>query len=384
MTQQTKAQTERPVVALVMPNRPTLDKVIAAVGVQLALRQKFDVVYLYCHVNEPDKNDFREWGKVCSLGHNPILIDVGNNKYHNQTGSAAEMVKRRFHISHPIYCKLAQIATDNNKNGYLKKSQHSVARIMRQIVHLDDLTTTEMVDRVVDVVDAYFLAPRRTFDCLFKQKQHHDLFRIWQRVAPSGEKSVADFNLAMYLRQLFCSGTIEDDEIIAKINWWRDREAEVGLMETVATAKVTAPNYQYYSFAIGNIPCGVFEAENYFETIAILEEFLNSGKLMLGIIRHPSRHSLIKLSRKFQGIELRQFFEKLNELEPKRWYAEIRYSSGTALMNGSPQYDKVPPTSFAALGLVKLASDLVRIPQAHFVCEGERDPARVQTLAIKR
>ena len=345
----------KPVMIVVVPGRPPIDKFVAARRV-IQDRDQYHVQMAFCDVNQPTPEHMARWRAMCSPGVEPYLIDVGDRKYHEMGSSAAEVEMKASETHDGRTLKhLVDLVNNNNKTGGLKSSRHSVAKLVRDAYHVMNggSDSQEVVfDHGMDVVNAYFFDhSRRAWDTL-SNPEHATLKELWDGFNVT-EREVLDFTLPLYFKHLFMSGR-SAKEIIEKISWWNNKAERVAKCRATARGKAYNPGI----FAAQGHPAGFLYVENYFEAEEAPYQLFRNKAIGLSvlIIRNELGQVHIKSSFRYPGINFDKLFEFLNRMEPGRWYLETRFKAGPMLMNGSRQFTGVAATSFSDSELIKLIS----------------------------
>jgi hypothetical protein len=353
---------QKPVVMVVVPARPPIDKLVAFKRVQLDLRDEVRLEVAFCGVNEPNSEHLALWQSNCSAGRTPYLIDVGKKKYHKLSSSAAQVEKMFSDTqSGSIFNKLVELVNQNNKSGFLKERRYSVAKILREAYHVmngGEYSQEVVFDHGMDVVNAFFfIQNRREWNTLFNDPQYLKLRELWYGFNVI-EKEILPFTLPLYFKQLFTSGRSEA-EIISSITWWLDKAQRVASAHDSARNKTYRPRL----FHIQRKAAGLIHINGHFEAEAAQYQWVGSGKFVIGIFRNDLGQVHVKCSVKHKGIDLYPFFVELKKLEPGKWYLEQRFKGIPMLMNGSSQFFDVTPTTLSDDDLIEMASRLVKLPQ---------------------
>ena len=338
----------KPVICVVVPALPPVDKYVAAKRVALDLGPFFRVRMAFCDVNIPTPEHYRQWDAICSEDRTAVLIDVGDGKYHKGFQSAAEMARLASSVEGgAVWNQLVGLANRNNETGFLKQFPYSTAKLIREAYHTatNPIVSQEFFwDKMMDVVNSFFWRQnRRDWNALFSDPKFVTLHRLWEGFNVQ-EKDVQPFTVPMYFRRLFMSGRPEAD-IIAKVTWWMKKGKQVQNLHAEARKK----RYELQRFQVCGKPAFVAAVGNYFEAAAVSYQFLGSGRFALGVLRGPNGHAHIQPSFRHKDSDLSGVFAELDRREPTRWYYETRFDGGRSqmLMNGSWQFQGVTPTGLS-------------------------------------
>lgn len=352
----------KPMLVVVVPNSPPIDKLVAFKRVQLDRQDNFFLRVAFCDVNEPTPGHLATWKEMGSSDQEPYFLDVGSKKYHKLGSSAAEVEKMLSDTeSARVYNRLVELINENNRTGKLKGHRHSIAKLIRETYHVmtsGPFSQGLVFDHGMTVVNAFFFPQnRREWSTLFTEAEHAELKKLWEGFGVS-EAEVLPFTLPLYFKQLFMSGRSER-EIMEKVGWWLDKA------KRVQTAKGMAQKKRYSYTPFGNRGCFV-HVKGHFEAEAAQYQLTGSGKFAVGIFRNELGQVHIKTSFKHKGIGFEALYDKLNESEPGLWYYEKRFNKGQSemLMNGSDQFTGVTPSAFSDDELMKLASELTVFEKA--------------------
>jgi hypothetical protein len=353
-------QEQKPTKIVVVPARPPIDKLVAYKRILLDQGDESRLLIEFCDVNEPTDAHFDGWRAKCSPGVEPYLIDVGKKKYHNLGSSAAQVEKLSSTTeSGVIFNRLVELVNENNRTGFLKNPRHSIAKILRDAYHVmnSGSASQEVVfDHGMDVVNAFFFHQnKREWDSLFSDPQYLELKELWKGFAVM-EEEVVPFTVPLYFKQLFMSGRSEQ-EINTKIGWWLYKVKSISKHREVAKEK----KYRLYDFAVQNKRVGIIHVGNYFEAAAATYQFVGSGRLAVGIIGDERGHVHIQTSIRHK-VDVADLFAYLNEVEPGLWYYEQRFRA-KMILNGSPQFTGVTPTSLTPNEFRQLALRLIKFPE---------------------
>lgn len=328
---------------LVVPALPPIDKYIAAKRVMLDWEgiAKFNVAF--CDVNVPGPEHYKRWDGV-----NPgsaILIDLGDEKYHDRCLSASEMQKMKSNTENgATWNKLLEMANRNNGTGYLKQAPHSVAKLIREIPHtFTDRARGEAETWTygMDVVNSYFWRQdRREWESLFTDPEYADLRRLWEGFGVLGDPK--DFTLPFYFRRMFRSGR-SLAEIGQKMSWWIDHEKAISQRHRAAKAAKFQDRTRTFSLK-DEVEGGVVQIKDYFDGGAFIGNVLGSGVLAIAVMRNPHGGVVIMPSNK-HTLNLETLYQELVKREPTKWYFEGRFASGHMVMNQSWQFVGVTPTA---------------------------------------
>ncbi len=350
----------KPLMVVVVAAASPIDKVLAVKRLSLDMEDRYRLSVEFCDVNKPTEAHLNAWRAKCSSGVEPYLIDLGDKKYHHHGGSAAE-VEMMLSTTHSgrIFNHLVELINRNNKTGFLKEAPHSVAKIIRDAypVMNGGAQSQEVVfEHGMDVVNAYFYRQdKRAWDTL-SSPEHAELKKLWDGFGVK-DINVQDFTLQLYFRQLFMSGRSQQ-EIIAKISWWLDKERRIAARRNAAKAKTYAPRIVRH---IGEKTIGLLSVGDCFEGLAASYQQIGSGKLAVGIMRNELRQVHIASSFRHKGANFDALYAELDRREPGLWYFEGRFGNGQdpKIMNGSRQFTGVPPTRISDGELLQLAGQLI-------------------------
>jgi hypothetical protein len=353
--------TIKPLMIVVLPARPPIDKYVAYKRVSLDKGERFRLGVEFCDVNQPTDAHMSRWTSKCSPGVEPYMIDVGDKKYHRQGGSAAEVeVLSSETRSSRILKHLVELVNLNNKTGFLKEAPHSVAKIIRDAyeVMASPTTSQEVVfEHGMDVVDSYFShQDRRAWETI-NEPEHAELKKLWDGFGVKDADETKDFTLPRYFRQLFMGGRSEQ-EIITKISWWLDKVKRITARRDAAKAKTYMPRIVRH---VGEKTIGLIYVGDCFEALAASHQQVGSGKLAVGILRNKLGQVHIASSYRHKGANFDALYAELNRREPGRWYFEGRFGKGQdpKIMNASRQFTGEPPTRISDGELLQLAERLI-------------------------
>ena len=123
----------KPLMVVVVPARPPIDKYVAFKRVQLDRTGEYRLEVAFCDVNQPTEEMMARWRAMCSPGVEPYLVDVGDKKYHQLGSSAAEVEFMASETRSGRTIKhLVELVNENNKTGNLKNRRHSIAKLVRR------------------------------------------------------------------------------------------------------------------------------------------------------------------------------------------------------------------------------------------------------------
>lgn len=339
--------TNKPLMIVVVPAKPPIDKYVAYKRVELDRADSFRLKVAFCDVNQPTDEMMARWQAMCSPGVEPYLVDVGDKKYHKIGSSAAEVELMSSETrSGRVIKRLVELINDNNKTGNLKNRRYSIAKLVRDAYHVmngGDVSQGLVFEHCLDVVNAYFTdQSRRAWDSL-SNPEYAALKALWDGLNVS-EKEVLDFTIPLYFKQLFMSGR-SAEEIISKIDWWIDKAKRI----EARRAAVKGAEYKVCPFKIQGRAAGLVHVTDYFEAEEVPYKLFGNADLALSllIIRDENGHAHIKSSFRFPGINLDKLFELMDKAEPGLWYLEKRFKAGPMIMNGSRQFTGVAPTAFS-------------------------------------
>jgi len=343
----------KPTRCVVIPNFSPIDKLIAFKRIELDHGPFVALKVAFCNVNIPTPTHSAIWESMCSPRQEPILVDVGDEKYHKGFLSASQMQKMSSGIEgSSTWNYLVELANENNQTGALKQARYSVAKIIRDAYHV--VKAQEVIFwKGMDVVNSFFWkSAKRNRGLLFEEPAYSTLHQLWDGFNVR-EAEVLPFTLPMYFRKLFVSGRPEA-EIIAKISWWLDVSKQADERRTAGRKK----DFKFRPFRVGNDhPAGLAHVDGYFESLGFIYQWPGSGKLWLAIVRDNAGHATIMPSVRHPGADFTKLAETLEGLEPTRWYHEKRFSSGQMVMNGSFQFTGVTPTSLSDDTLIRVVRD---------------------------
>ncbi|MDE2018723.1 MAG: hypothetical protein KGJ13_00020 [Patescibacteria group bacterium] len=351
------APTLKPVKAVVLPNHPTIDKLIALWRVKHDLQKNYRFRLAFCDVNVPTPEHYRQWNALCSPGvDGPYLLDVGEKKYHITAGSASAVEKMASPTQQArTWNMLAELASKNNQNAFLKSLPNSIVKVLRELYEVAS-SQEVVIDHAMEVIDGFFLRRNgRNWEDLFINPEFEEIRKLWEGFNID-ECEVKPFTLQLYFRQLFLAGR-SPNEISEKIGWWLRKRDQV----RAARVKAEKKAYKTTLFSVDNRPCILAEVKDVFEGQAAFRRFVGSGKFAIGIVRNTRLgHVTIQASaRHYYGVNFDALANALAVLEPGLWYYETRFASGPILMNGSPQYTGVRRTSLSDDMLIYQISHLV-------------------------
>lgn len=353
-------QTMKPLMIVVVPAQPPVDKLVAYKRIELDKEASFRLGVEFCDVNVPTETHLSMWRAKCSSGVEPYIVDLGGKKYHHHGGSAAEveMMSSATH-SGRIFNHLVELINRNNKTGFLKEAPHSIAKIIRDtypVMARKNLSQEVVFEHGMDVVNAYFFhQDKRAWEALSEPK-HAELKKLWDGFGVK-DGNVQDFTLQLYFRQLFMSGRSQQ-EITEKISWWLDKKHRIAERREAAKAKTYTP---YIVRHIGEKTIGFIYVGDCFEGLAASYQQIGSGKLAVGIMRNELRQVHIASSFRHKGAKFDALYAELDRREPGLWYFEGRFGNGQdpKIMNGSRQFAGVPPTRISDGELLRLAEQLI-------------------------
>jgi hypothetical protein len=147
-------------------------------------------------------------------------------------------------------------------------------------------------------------------------------------------------------------------EIIAKISWWLDKERRIATRRNAAKAKTYTPRIVRH---IGEKKIGLIYVGDCFEGLAASCQQIGSGKLAVGIMRNELKQVHIASSFRYKGANFDALFAELDRREPGLWYFEGRFGNGQdpKIMNSSRQFTGVPPSKISDGELLQLAAQLI-------------------------
>ena len=226
---------------LVLPARPTFDKIVAAWlvafirGLYLGIDQ-FEIELR--QDQHPRDSTWERWGEVFAY-----VIDVGREKYQIlKKESATAVVAEREGLveinekgiikatldEYRLIAKLVEITNHNNETGGLKQFGHSVVWILREAYKIGK-NRKNVVGRVFRVVSEWYRAqdklernqhinPDRTDEALLAEEG-------LQGVLNRSDRDFRDFTVARYIRDMWHNGR-DIENIIARATWFLDVEKE--------------------------------------------------------------------------------------------------------------------------------------------------------------
>jgi hypothetical protein len=332
-----------------------------------ALRQIFDLQeqntrfnFAFSDKSFPDESDRAKWDG--DAPGSAILIDVGDDKYHNGFLSASDfqMMHSAQRNSH-IWNKGVALINLNSSTGFLKRlGPLSIAAMIREIPHIfedrsrGDLETFQYTMRVLRAM--FRPANRRVWNDLFDNQEYANLkeiwegfhvgrefevnmpddlaFKLWELIQEMNKKYphlnlwyddviklLPSFTLPGYFRRLFLAGE-NPAEIMRIMSWWLDSAKKVKRLENGARNK----KYKFDRFEIPGATGAVVKVDNYFEGNAFTFKHVGTphNPLALVVKRMPTGGVLIQSSIRYD-IDFTELYNELKRREYKRWYYEERF-----------------------------------------------------------
>ncbi len=326
---------------IVLPADYTLDDVAGASWyIEVYRRMSSDVEVIFFSHNTPtDNSDY-------------YYVDCGLNEYQaRKCASVLEVVMKDFpneQMRSEAAEKLLDVLGRNNKTGFLRKRQLSLAWALRY-ARVIDRNPKKVFDKALTVVSVYLM--KLSYDHLisFNSSVEHlgegseMLSKVkaeLQELADTTELSFEDFTLPWYMAAMEFSG-LSKTEIRDTMNYWlryfralekAKKEAEAG--EGIAS-----------EFEISG--CGM--AKLIVSDNPFIAEAQVSGNAAMAVVWTEEGNVTILVNHR-TGLSLAKLAHNLELAEPDLWYYNKRTES---LHNGSPRRPKAP-TAIEPAALVAL------------------------------
>lgn len=264
-----------------------------------------------------------------------LTIDVGDEKYHQTTaGSATEFVGSLVGVNTVGERELVDLFNKNNKTGNLRGMHMSVAWTMRELYELPGFDQVNIINCVVDVVDAFVrvLDGERARDASVPMPDN-----LAALAAELQKCNFAPMTPGRYLRDLWTLGAAPA-EIQQKVQYWIDGWNQIRAEVERGRRAYADLDKEPITFKVGSFTAIKLLTGDRFLVKAVGHD----RGIHIRIVQNPDTGLVVIMS---QGAKLGALGSLLKRVEPGLWYHQMGGNNNQSLINGGPQYTETPPTN---------------------------------------
>lgn len=337
---------------VVLPNKPPIDKVVAATLVMFRNSKPLTSVTFWDD-NQVPLEKFGEWRDA-----HQYPIDM--MKYH-EVGVASATDYTAIHLGMvewtkgvgvtasnltPGFEKLRLMINKNNKKGHLRAMKFSVPYLIRETYELKGDDTdfhAELVSKAMDIVQSFATVENGAVVARSIEELEAALPDLVSRLRPSMDQPLT---IGRYLSDLWFLGT-SPQEIREKVEFWLAQYDAVA--NRLAEAEKTLSKLQPKKWSAAGEAGIVLRSDDHF----LLKAATRSRQWGIRIVVTGPGHTTISTNQ----LDLSKMYEVLKRLEPDRWYYQPNMG---ALINGGPQYTAVEPTGYSTEHLIQMLQSKVQ------------------------